>query len=123
MVSSVQAIVVGVSEKRVYNTDSIADIRTLVDIISEKLSGRTQQDDKTMLMERTIQFVSGLPDHSKTQEVLTNNFIDQLWNSLDHPPMSYVGPQSKYRHPDGYGNVSAASRFIPQSLFSIKYGF
>ncbi|KAF4126244.1 linoleate 10R-lipoxygenase [Geosmithia morbida] len=80
------------------------DIRTLVDIISEKLSGRTQQDDKTMLMERTIQLVSGLPDHSKTQEILTNNFIDKLWNSLDHPPMIYVGPESKYRHPDGYGN-------------------
>lgn len=89
------------------------DIKTLIDIISEKMPWTpSQQDDKTMLMERTIQLVSGLPDHSKTQEILTNSFIDKLWNSLDHPPMIYVGPESKYRRPDGYGNVSEAANPI-----------
>jgi hypothetical protein len=61
-----------------------------------------------MLMERTIQLVAGLPDHSKTQEILTNSFIDKLWNSLEHPPLIYVGPESKYRRPDGAFNVSCS---------------
>lgn len=74
-------------------------------IISGKLKGEMQQDDKTMLMEKTIALVAGLPNHSKTQEILTNSFIDKLWNSLDHPPLIYVGPDSKYRRPDGSGNV------------------
>jgi linoleate 10R-lipoxygenase len=59
-----------------------------------------------MLMERTIQLVAGLPDHSKTQEILTNSFIDKLWYSLEHPPLIYVGSESKYRRPDGAFNVS-----------------
>ncbi|KAG9251079.1 heme peroxidase [Emericellopsis atlantica] len=80
------------------------ELQTLKGIISAKLKGETQQDDRTMIMERTIQLVAGLPDHSRTQEVLTNSFIDKLWNSLDHPPLLYVGPDSKYRRPDGWGN-------------------
>lgn len=59
-----------------------------------------------MLMERTIQLVAGLPDYSKTREVLTNSFIDKLWNSLDHPPLLYMGDQFKWRNPDGSNNVS-----------------
>lgn len=79
-------------------------------IISGKLKGETQQDDKTMIMEKTIALVAKLPNHSKTQEVLTNSFIDKLWNSLDHPPLIYVGPDSKYRRPDGWGNVCVPIR-------------
>lgn len=75
-------------------------------MVAIKLKGETQSDDKTMLMERTIKLVAGLPDHSKLQEVLTNSFIDKLWNSLDHPPMLYMGDDAKWRRPDGSGNVS-----------------
>ncbi|CAH0055120.1 unnamed protein product [Clonostachys solani] len=80
------------------------DYKTLIDIVKGKLKGETQQDDKTMIMERTIQLVAGLPDHSRTQEKLTNSFIDKLWNSLEHPPLLYIGPESKYRRPDGAYN-------------------
>jgi linoleate 10R-lipoxygenase len=82
----------------------ISDLKTLKDIVHAKLRGETQQDDKTMIMERTIQLVAGLPNHSKTQEILTNSFIDQLWNSLDHPPLLYMGDQFKWRQPDGSNN-------------------
>lgn len=80
-----------------------------MEIIAAKLKGETQQDDKTMLMERTIQLVATLPNHSKTQEVLTNDFIDKLWNSLDHPPLLYMGDNFKYRLPDGSNNVSSVA--------------
>lgn len=32
-----------------------------------------------------------LPDDGKIQKTLTCNFIAQLWNQLEHPPMTYLG--------------------------------
>lgn len=64
-------------------------------------------DDKTMIMERVIQLVSNLPSDSGNRVVLTNNFLNELWYSLDHPPMLYVGERFQYRMPDGSHNVSA----------------
>lgn len=83
----------------------LADLKTLRDIVKAKLKRETQQDDKTMIMERTIQLVSMMPNKSKRQEILTNSFIDKLWNSLDHPPLLYMGDEYKYRQPDGSNNV------------------
>lgn len=65
-------------------------------------------DDKTMLMERVIRLVAGLPTESRTRVILTNNLINELWESLDHPPLIYVGDQYEYRMADGSYNVSAA---------------
>lgn len=84
-----------------------ADLKTLKDIVMAKVRGETQADDKTMVMERTIQLVATLPDHSSRQEVLTNMFIDKLWNSLEHPPLLYMGDEFRYRQPDGSNNVGA----------------
>jgi linoleate 10R-lipoxygenase len=56
-------------------------------------------------MERTIALVAGLPNHSRTQETLTNSFIGQLWDSLDHPPLLNMGDEYKWRRPDGSFNV------------------
>ena len=55
-------------------------------------------------MERVIQLVSALPSHSKNRVNLTNAFIDELWNSLQHPPLSYLGSASRFRKADGLGN-------------------
>lgn len=70
-----------------------------------------------MIMERIIQIVAGLPNHSKTREALTNDFIDQLWNSLDHPPLLYMGDKFKWRQPDGSFNVSPTAQMrLPSQL-------
>jgi linoleate 10R-lipoxygenase len=63
------------------------DYGTLVDVMKNKASGE-YTDDKTMLMERIIQLVSGLPSNSKNRTELTNAFLDELWDSLAHPPLS-----------------------------------
>lgn len=76
------------------------------DILAQKLKRKTLSDDKTMVMERTIALVAGLPDFSKRQELLTNDFVDVLWNSLDHPPTLYMGDEYRFRQPDGSNNVS-----------------
>ena len=58
-----------------------------------------------MIMERIIQVVSGLPPQSKTRELLTGEFISELWDSLDHPPQLYIGEKYQYRMADGSHNV------------------
>lgn len=63
------------------------DYGTLVEVIKNKASGE-YVDDKTMLMERIIQLVSGLPSNSERRSELTNAFLDELWESLPHPPLS-----------------------------------
>ncbi len=63
------------------------DLKTLKDVMESKAKGELV-DDKSYLMERIIQLVAGLPEGSKTRNDLTNSFIDELWNSLQHPPLS-----------------------------------
>ncbi|KAL1964166.1 hypothetical protein VTN77DRAFT_7254 [Rasamsonia byssochlamydoides] len=79
------------------------DYGTLLEVMKNKASGQLV-DDKTMLMERIIQLVSGLPSHSKNRTELTNAFLDELWTSLPHPPLSYMGDEYQYRSADGSNN-------------------
>ena len=82
-------------------TIGLGDVKTLKDQIA---AGKDPIDDKTMLMERVIQLVATLPDKSIHRAQLTNTFVDQLYNSLQHPPLSYLGDEFKYRRADGSGN-------------------
>ncbi|TFB06849.1 Linoleate 10R-lipoxygenase [Trichoderma ghanense] len=86
------------------STLTFSDLKTLKAIIVSKLKGEMQADDKTMIMEKTIQLVARLPGSSKRQEKLTNIFIDELWYSLDHPPLLYMGDQFRFRQADGSNN-------------------
>lgn len=62
-------------------------------------------DDKTMIMERVIQLVAALPSHSRKRVQLTNTFLNELWYTLEHPPLNYIGDHYQYRQPDGSNNV------------------
>ena len=83
----------------------IADFKTLKGVLTAKIKGEKIADDKTMLMERVIQLVSNLKGDSKLRVELTNNFVKELWDSLEHPPMLYVGDKYAYRAADGSNNV------------------
>ena len=97
------------------------DVKTLMQVMTK--SAGSLQDDKTYLMERVIQLVSGLPPLSKTRVDLTNSFIDELWNSLQHPPQSYLGDKFQYRQADGsynnimYPQLGAANTPYARSVF------
>jgi hypothetical protein len=56
-------------------------------------------------MERTIALTGSLPAASKNRVKLTDTLIDALWNSLQHPPLSYMGDKFQYRSADGSYNV------------------
>ncbi|KAF2969292.1 hypothetical protein GQX73_g4248 [Xylaria multiplex] len=80
------------------------DLKTITTILKSKLKGEQLIDDKTMIMEHTIQLVAGLPHGSRLRAELTNNFINELWNTLDHPPLLYMGDKHQYRQADGSWN-------------------
>jgi hypothetical protein len=82
----------------------VTDFKTLLDLVKSKIHGTEPVDDKTMLMERIIQIVAGLPTQSRTRVLLTNQFIGELWDSLEHPVLNYIGDKSMYRAADGSNN-------------------
>jgi len=55
--------------------------------------------------ERAIQLACSLPDGSVLRDDLTNQLIKTLWDNLQHPPISYLGDEFKYRTADGSNNV------------------
>lgn len=77
-----------------------------MELIKGKVSGNGIVNDRTMLMERIIQIVAKLPHNSKNRVKLTDAFIAELWNSLDHPPQIFIGDKYMYRRADGSYNVS-----------------
>ncbi|KAF2256765.1 hypothetical protein BU26DRAFT_599398 [Trematosphaeria pertusa] len=81
----------------------ISDIKTLIEIQAKKMSGEAI-DDKTYLMEGLIRTAAKLPDGSKNRDKLTHQFLEQLWNDLQHPPLSYLGAKYQYRSADGSFN-------------------
>lgn len=55
-------------------------------------------------MEYVIRLSAHLPETSLNRMKLTAQQVDQLWNTLQHPPLSYVGNDFTFRRPDGSGN-------------------
>jgi linoleate 8R-lipoxygenase/9,12-octadecadienoate 8-hydroperoxide 8R-isomerase len=81
----------------------IENVEALIKIQKQKMSGEPM-DDKEYLMEGLIRTAARLPDGSKIREKLTHQFLEQLWNDLDHPPRSYLGSKFQYRAADGSNN-------------------
>jgi linoleate 8R-lipoxygenase / 9,12-octadecadienoate 8-hydroperoxide 8S-isomerase len=101
------------------------DYDTLLDFLNAAVQGTA--DDNDLLLERLIQLLSKLPDSSKEGKGLTDGLLHQLWSSLDHPPMTSLGEEYKYRSADGSGNNvnyptlgaagSAYARTVPPMAF------
>ncbi|TID24533.1 heme peroxidase [Venturia nashicola] len=81
----------------------IKDVETLLKVVELGKSGEPWQD-KEYLMEHLIQTASILPDDSTLQRKVTDGFLTQLYNDLQHPPISYLGRDYQYRTPDGSFN-------------------
>lgn len=81
----------------------IKDVKIVRNIIADKASG-LPQDDRKMHMEQIIQLVAALPSNSANRVELTSSFLNELWNSLQHPPLSYMSDEYRYRSADGRNN-------------------
>jgi hypothetical protein len=91
---------VGIPSPRSSQSGQCSQFDTLADVALTGIKGEPI-DDKTYLMERPIQLTADLPLHDRVSDTLTNNFLGQLWNDLEHPPKSYLGYEYAFRKPDG----------------------
>ncbi|KAF8465354.1 heme peroxidase [Kalaharituber pfeilii] len=80
--------------------ESYKTLRTLAK--HKKRPGYT--DDKTYTMEYVIRLSAHLPTDSLHRLKLTALQVDQLWNTLQHPPMSLLSNEYRFRQPDGGHN-------------------
>jgi hypothetical protein len=69
-------------------------------------------------MEKLIALTASLSPSSKSRKRLTHTIVRTLWDSLEHPPRSYLGEKFQYRMPDGSYNVRGYC-FIYPSLVGI----
>ena len=53
--------------------------------------------------------VAKLPETSRARKKLTDILIKGLWDSLEHPPLSFHGPKYQWRQADGSYNVSVSA--------------
>ncbi|KAK5321703.1 hypothetical protein LTR93_005941 [Exophiala xenobiotica] len=81
----------------------LKDVKTVTHMLEDKASGKAQ-DDRKLHMEEIMQLIAALPDRSANRVELTSMLLDVLWNSLQHPPMSYLGDTFRYRSADGSNN-------------------
>lgn len=81
----------------------ITDFKSLLEIQAKAKAGEPV-DDKDYLMEALIRTAAKLPDGSKMRDKLTGQFLTQLWDDLEHPPLSYLGSRYQYRSADGSFN-------------------
>ena len=83
------------------------DIKTLIEQTKSTLTG-DPVDDKTYLMERLLKLASELPANNKEANVLNNQIVQQLYDNLQHPPVSQLGDDYRYRAADGsFNNIMA----------------
>ncbi|KAL8322459.1 hypothetical protein RB597_008274 [Gaeumannomyces tritici] len=78
------------------------DIDTLLVFLNSAVKG--VNDDQKFLLERLIQLLAKLPPASREGKKLTDGLINDLWDSLDHPPVTSLGNGFSFREPDGSNN-------------------
>lgn len=79
------------------------NLETMTEAVKTALTGDPLDDDK-LLMEHIIQFAAQLKPSSKVGADLSDAFVNTLWNSLPHPPVTGLGSKYQYRTADGSCN-------------------
>lgn len=82
---------------------SARNLYTIKDLLVEVIEGGLV-NDRTYIMERVIALAAELPIDSTAGLGLTNRFLTHLWNGLQHPPLSILAPEMRYRSVDGSNN-------------------
>ena len=80
-----------------------ADGRALI-LLYEAWRNHGLTDDRKYLLEYIVQVAASLPSDSPTLKKLTDEFIKLLWDNLNHPPLTYLGDEWRFRCADGSNN-------------------
>ncbi|KAI5917926.1 heme peroxidase [Camillea tinctor] len=73
-----------------------ATIEELVGLLDELVHKDQGIDDKKGNTELLMGILCSLPPDSKARELLNERFLNILWDSLQHPPLSFVNSDIKY---------------------------
>ncbi|CAE6466477.1 unnamed protein product [Rhizoctonia solani] len=102
-------------------TPDLATVLSVVDAIQNSKS----LDDRKMLLEHALVFMSRLPSGSALAKKGQDAVISMLYKDLPHPPATYVGDEYRFRAADGGNNNllipdlgragSKYSRSVPQT--------
>jgi len=90
-------------ELRAAGGDFLKNAGLIAELLQEKVSG-VLQDDRKLLIERMIRLITKLPETSFARKKITEVLVEKLWDSLQHPPLTYLGDQYQYRQADGSHN-------------------
>ncbi|KAK7422650.1 hypothetical protein QQX98_001438 [Neonectria punicea] len=75
---------------------SQVSVTEVAGLIKELLQKGQPLDDKKGTTELLIGILTSLPSTSEARVQITNKLIDKLWDTLQHPPLSYVGGDVKF---------------------------
>ncbi|CAE6394008.1 unnamed protein product [Rhizoctonia solani] len=81
-------------------TPDLGTIYSVVDAIQNSKS----LDDRKMLLEHALVFMSRLPSGSALAQKGQDAVISMLYKDLPHPPATYVGDEYRFRAADGGNN-------------------
>ncbi|KAI1453979.1 linoleate diol synthase precursor [Annulohypoxylon moriforme] len=81
---------------------NLRDLKTLKDVLNSTITG--EEDDDTFLQERIVTLLAKLPPYSREGKQATDAFINELWDTLEHPPAQLRSKESRYREADGSSN-------------------
>ncbi|KAG8752372.1 hypothetical protein FRC12_012004 [Ceratobasidium sp. 428] len=79
------------------------DLGTIYSIV-DAIQNSKALDDRKMLLEHALVFMSRLPRNSALARKGQDAVIGMLYKDLPHPPSTYVGDAFKFRSADGGGN-------------------
>ncbi|KAG8893888.1 hypothetical protein FRC01_013287, partial [Tulasnella sp. 417] len=83
-------------------TLSLQNAAAITDVLLADFAGG--MDDRKMLLEYVLVFLSRLPSNSRFSKNISDKVITLLYNDLPHPPSALVGSKYRYRSADGSGN-------------------
>ncbi|KAG5337783.1 hypothetical protein C0989_008908 [Termitomyces sp. Mn162] len=75
-----------------------------VDAFFDTVTNPTAVDDRKGAFNTGLGILARLDPNSHLAKRMNNSIINMLYNTVPHPPASYLGPHDSFRHADGGGN-------------------
>jgi hypothetical protein len=94
------------------------DLDLIHDAVDTVFAGGIIDDTRNHMIEKIVDIAASLPNGSHLRDDLSAKFVKTLWNRLEHPPISYIGDQFKYRSADGSNNVCCDFHILSRVVLS-----
>ncbi|KAG6870598.1 hypothetical protein C0995_011940 [Termitomyces sp. Mi166 len=79
-------------------------LKIIQDAFLDIVMNPTAVDDRKGAFNAGLGILARLDPKSDLGKTLNNGLINLLYNTVPHPPASFLGPGNTFRHADGGGN-------------------